>query len=102
MPATIQPALHKQLEARALGPFDVVIEFAQLPSADELQALGLELDGASARGRLNREQILAIASFPQVRSIGLTDQPIAPRKIRAVRRQAETLAPDGHGGAGQG
>ena len=79
MQATIHPSLREKLDSDALGPFDVVIDFAQLPSSSEIEALGLELDGSTARGRLSREQILAIASFPQVKSINLTDQPVAHR-----------------------
>jgi hypothetical protein len=80
MPATIQPSLREKLDTHVLGPFDVLIDFAQLPSSSEIQALGLELDGATARGRLSREQILAIASFPQVKSIALSDQPLARKR----------------------
>jgi hypothetical protein len=80
MPATIHPSLRAKLDARVLGPFDVVVDFAQLPSSSEIQALGLELDGVTARGRLSREQILAVASFPQVKSIALTDQPLPRQK----------------------
>ena len=80
MPATIHPLLRAKLDARVLGPFDVVIDFAQLPSFSEIQALGLELGVDTARGRLSRDQILAIASFPQVKSIALTDQPLPRRK----------------------
>ena len=80
MQASIQSSLREKLDSDALGPFDVVIDFAQLPSSAEIQALGLELDGATARGSLSREEILAIASFPQVKSIALTNRPLPRRK----------------------
>ena len=77
MSTKIDPALQEKLSA-GIDPLTVEIEFSQLPSAKELQALGLQTDGKIAWGRVSREKILAIASLTQTRTIRLSDRLVAP------------------------